>query len=82
MFHEFVNFYMVIINQILRIYAYINILLENHPKLVFYFHSYFSLNRKLLLFKKVWAVYARALGLSLPVFHQHYLTGMNSITQP
>ena len=74
MFHKFVDFYMVIINQILRSYAYITILLENYPKLVSYFYTYFSLshfahsNRQLLRFKKGWAVYARVLGLTLPIF--------------
>ena len=71
MLHRFADFYMVIIYQILHTYAYIKILFENYPKFVSYFHSYNSLshsNRQLLLFRKVWAVYARALSLSLPFF--------------
>ena len=87
MFHKFVDFYMVIISQILRAYAYIQILLENYPTLVSYFHSYFSLsyfahsNRQLLWFREVWVVYAGDLGLilGLPIFHQHYLTGMDAL---
>ena len=82
MFQKFVDFYMVIINQILHTYTHIKILFENYPKLVSYFHSYISIShvvhshRQLHLFIKVWTVYVHALGLSLPIFHQHYLTGM------
>ena len=86
MFHKFVHFYMATINDILYTYAYIEILFENYPKLFSYFHSYSSLshvvysNRLLLLFRKVWAVHARSLGLSLPIFHQHNLAGMVNVS--
>ena len=78
MLHKFVDFYMVIINQILHTYAHIKILFENYPKLVSYFHSYISISyvvhsyRQLLLFRKVWAVYTHAFGLSLPIFHHRF----------
>ena len=71
MFHKFVDFYMATINYIQYTYAYIKILLENYPKLVFYFYIDISLshvvhsNRQFLWFRKVWAIYARALGLTL-----------------
>ena len=85
MLHRFADFYMVMINQIQYTYAYITILFESYPKLASYFHSNSSLshvvhsNRQLLLFRKVWAVYACALGLSLPIFHQHYFTGIAGV---
>ena len=71
MFHKFVDLFMVIINQILHTYAYIQILLKKAFSLSHVGHS----NRQLLRFKKVCLVYAHALGLTLSIFHQHYLTG-------
>ena len=82
MFHKFVDFYMATNNYILYACAYIKILFENYPKLFSFFHSYSSLShvvhshQYLLLLGKVCAVYARALGLSPPIFNQNYLTGM------
>ena len=85
MFYKFVDFYMATtINYVLYTYAYIKILFEYFLKLKLpsYFHSYSSLSRvvhlhqQLFLLGKVCAGYARALGLSLPIFNQHYLTGV------
>ena len=82
MFHKFIHSYMATINYILYTYAYINILLENYPTLFSYFHSYSSLShvvhlhQQVFLLWKVCAVYACALGLTLSIFNQHYLTGV------
>ena len=43
MFYKLVDFYIFIINQIRRTYAYIEILLKNYPKLISYFYSYIVL---------------------------------------
>ena len=70
-----------LINQILHTYAHIKILFEIYPKLVSYFHSYISISHiahshhQPLSFRKVWKLYVHDLGLSLPIFHQQYLTG-------
>ena len=95
LFHKFVDFkfYMAtIINYIYAVlhnkYAYINILFEIDCKLFSYFHSYISLNHVVhshqqlflkLLGKVCAVVYARALGLSLSIFNQHYLAGITTI---
>ena len=82
MFHMFVDFYMATSDSILYIYAYIKILFENYPELFSYFRSDSSssdvvhLHQQLFLLGKFCAAYARALGLSLHIFNQQYLTGM------
>ena len=77
MLHKFVEFYMVIINRMLHTYIYIKLSFKKvslislfvlYSHIQFFDHVVHS-NCQLLLFIKVWKVYARTLGLSLSIFH-------------
>ena len=62
------------LDQMLHTYTYMKTLFENYSKSVSYCDSCISLshaahlNPQFLLFRKVWAVYARTLALSLSIF--------------
>ena len=76
MLHRFFDNYIVIIDYILHTYAYMKSYLKIISNLSLIFIAIFLSNYQPLLFRTVWAAYARALGLTFPIFHHHYLTGM------